>query len=61
MGEMEFLTVKVEHGVAVATINRPPANALSRALILEVDALMDKVQDDDSVRVVVLHGEGRFF
>jgi enoyl-CoA hydratase len=61
MGEMEFLTVKVEHGVAVATINRPPANALSRALILEVDALMDQVQDDDSVRVVVLHGEGRFF
>ena len=42
---MEFLTVKVENGVAVATINRPPANALSRALILEVDALIDQVQE----------------
>ena len=61
MGEMEFLTVEVENGVAVVTINRPPANALSRALILEVDELMNQVQDDDAVRVIVLHGEGRFF
>ena len=58
---MEFLTVKVENGVAVVTINRPPANALSRALILEVDTFLDQVQDDDTVRVIVLHGEGRFF
>lgn len=58
---MEFLKVSVEEGVAVATINRPPANALSRGLILEVDALLDQVEKDDSVRVIVLQGEGRFF
>lgn len=58
---MEFLTVERKDGVAVATINRPPANALSRALILEVDALMDEVEKDDEVRVIVLRGEGRFF
>lgn len=58
---MEFLKVAIEDGVAVATINRPPANALSRALILEVDALLDQIENDDSVRVVVLHGEGKFF
>ena len=58
---MEFLSVSIEDGVAVTTINRPPANALSRALILEVDALLDSVENDESVRVVVLHGEGRFF
>ena len=58
---MEFLTVAIEDGVAVATINRPPANALSRALILEVDALLDQVENDESVRVIVLHGEGKFF
>ena len=59
--EMEFLTVAIDDGVAVATINRPPANALSRALILEVDALLDLVENDDSVRVIVFHGEGKFF
>ena len=58
---MEFLTVVIEEGVAVATINRPPANALSRGLILEVDALLDLVEHDESVRVIVLHGEGKFF
>lgn len=58
---MEFLSVSIEDGIAVATINRPPANALSRALILEVDALLDLVANDEAVRVVVLHGEGRFF
>ncbi|WP_318614337.1 enoyl-CoA hydratase [Sporosarcina sp. YIM B06819] len=58
---MEFLTVVIEEGVAVATINRPPANALSRALILEVDELLDQVEIDESVRVIVLHGEGKFF
>ena len=58
---MEFIDVSIEDGVAIATINRPPANALSRALILEVDALLDKVENDDSVRVIVLHGKGKFF
>lgn len=58
---MEFVSVSIEDGVAVATINRPPANALSRALILEVDALLDQVENDDAVRVIVLRGEGRFF
>lgn len=58
---MEFLSISIEEGVAVVTINRPPANALSRALISEVDALLDSVENDEAVRVVVLHGEGRFF
>ncbi|MEK5039187.1 enoyl-CoA hydratase [Sporosarcina sp. FSL K6-3457] len=58
---MKFLTVAIEDGVAVATINRPPANALSRALILEVDELLDQMEIDESVRVIVLHGEGKFF
>ncbi|MFC4409847.1 enoyl-CoA hydratase [Chungangia koreensis] len=58
---MEFLRLEVNNGIAVATIQRPPANALSRKLILEVGELLDLVENDDSVRVVVLHGEGRFF
>ena len=58
---MEFLSWTVENHVAKVTINRPPANALSRALIMEVNELMNAVEHDDSVRVIVLHGEGRFF
>lgn len=61
MGEVEFLRLEIKDGIAVATIQRPPANALSRQLILEVDELLTLVENDHSVRVVVLHGEGRFF
>lgn len=58
---MEFLKVAIQDGIAVATIQRPPANALSRELIQEVNTLLDQVEKDDAVRVIVLHGEGRFF
>lgn len=58
---MEYISYRVEDGVAIATINRPPANALSRALIMEVNELLDEVVNNDSVRAIVLHGEGRFF
>lgn len=58
---MEFLSWKVEDGVAIVTINRPPANALAKQLIVELDAILDEIAQDDSARVVLLHGEGRFF
>lgn len=58
---MEFLSWEIEEGVALATISRPPANALSQGLIQEVNALLDAVEHDESVRVIVLHGGGRFF
>ncbi|MFC5603894.1 enoyl-CoA hydratase [Sporosarcina koreensis] len=58
---MEFLKIAIEDGVATIAINRPPANALSSGLIREVDQMLDKVENDDSVRVIVLHGEGKFF
>lgn len=58
---MEFLSWKVEDGVAIITIARPPANALSRGIIAEVNSVLDAVENDDTVRVLVLHGEGRFF
>lgn len=60
-GRMEFLSWKLEDGVAVVTINRPPANALCQALIREVDELLTAVEHDEQVRVIVFHGEGRFF
>lgn len=58
---MDFLNWKVEDGVAIVTIARPPANALSRGIIAEINELLDAVENDDTVRVLVLHGEGRFF
>ena len=49
-------------GVATLTLNRPPQyNALSSALIHELQAALDAIARDQSVRVVVLAGAGKAF
>ena len=58
---MEFLRWTLDEGVAVVTIARPPANALSQGLIRDVSHFLDEVEHHEEVRVIVLHGEGRFF
>ncbi|WP_369902380.1 enoyl-CoA hydratase [Bacillus manliponensis] len=58
---LDFLSVTVEDYVAVVKLNHPPANAMSSQVISEVGELLDEVEKDENVRVVLLHGEGRFF
>ncbi|MFJ8237257.1 enoyl-CoA hydratase [Ureibacillus sp. NPDC094379] len=58
---MDFLKLSVEDGVGLITIQRPPANALSSALITALNSVLDEVDHDPSIRVIVLHGDGRFF
>jgi enoyl-CoA hydratase/carnithine racemase len=54
----ETLTLAREETYAVITLNRPPANAISEQLITEVNAALNAVQTDDSVRVIILTGAG---
>ncbi len=58
---MEFLKLNNEEGVAIVTIVRPPANAMSQQLVKEIAEALDQIEKDHSTRVVVIHGEGRFF
>ncbi|MGM0844018.1 MAG: enoyl-CoA hydratase [Bacillota bacterium] len=58
---MQYLSTKIENQAAIVTIGRPPANALASDLIIELDALMDELERNDETRVILLHGEGRFF
>lgn len=58
---MEFLSWKVDEGVAIVAINRPPANALAKQLIAELDSILEEIAKEDAARVVLIHGEGRFF
>jgi enoyl-CoA hydratase/carnithine racemase len=54
----ETITLAREESYALITLNRPPANAISEQLITEVNAALNAVQTDDSVRAVVLTGAG---
>jgi enoyl-CoA hydratase/carnithine racemase len=50
------------HGVATLTLNRPGQyNALSEELLAETIAALDAIEQDESVRVVVLAGAGPAF
>jgi enoyl-CoA hydratase/carnithine racemase len=49
-------------GVIRLTLNRPAQmNALSEALLQELQAALDRIAEDDSARVVVLGGAGKGF
>ena len=49
-------------GVTTLTLNRPQQfNALSSGLLLELQATLDALAHDTSVRVIVLAGAGKAF
>jgi enoyl-CoA hydratase/carnithine racemase len=57
-----LVLAEVRDGVATVTLNRPAQfNALSAALIAELQAALDRIAADRSVRVVVLGANGRGF
>jgi len=53
--------VQVEDRVAIVTINNPPANALSRKVLEELQELLVQWEADSAIKAIVLTGEGRFF
>lgn len=62
LSEYEHLEVEVEGPVTRISLARPDAhNALNAALIGELTTAFDELAEDESVRVVVLAGEGRSF
>ncbi|MBS4191527.1 enoyl-CoA hydratase [Bacillus sp. FJAT-49705] len=58
---MDYLKWSFQDMVATITIERPPANALSSGLLKELSSVLDEIQSNDDIRVILIHGEGRFF
>ncbi|WP_059103859.1 enoyl-CoA hydratase [Shouchella shacheensis] len=58
---MSYTLWSLEKGVARITLNRPPANALARDVLQELDEHFDRVYEDETIRSVLIRGEGRFF
>lgn len=58
---MGLLQCSISEGVAFLTIQNPPANAMSTAVFNEMVQHLDELETNDDVRVLVFHGEGRFF
>jgi enoyl-CoA hydratase len=61
MMQFENLKLDVNDFVATVTLNRPPVNALGRAIRQEMLTVFDALHDRQDVRSVVLTGGGRIF
>jgi enoyl-CoA hydratase len=58
---VEYLKWSSEDRIATITIARPPANALASGLLKEISGVLDEIEGNEEIRVVLIHGEGRFF
>ena len=61
---MKFETIlyDIREGICTITINRPKAlNAMNNQVLNELLSAIRQVENDDSVKVVILTGEGRAF
>jgi enoyl-CoA hydratase/carnithine racemase len=54
----ETLRLDREASIAVITLDRPPANAISEALIRELNLALNELQGDPAVRALVITGSG---
>jgi enoyl-CoA hydratase/carnithine racemase len=62
MHEYQTIRVAVEDRVARLELHRPERiNALNKAMLLEINAALDALERDATVRAIVLHGAGRGF
>ena len=57
----DIIKLEVDRFVALVTLNRPPVNALDRAMRDGIIAAFDQISERDDVRVAVLTGAGKVF
>ncbi|GGB27928.1 enoyl-CoA hydratase [Virgibacillus dakarensis] len=58
---MGTLSYEAANHVATLTIQSPPANALSSALLQDLSEKLDEIEKNETIKAVILKGEGRFF
>ncbi len=60
--EQEFVQYEVADGVATLWLNRPEVkNCVNWGLLTQLGAALDRAEDDDDVRVVLIRGRGHTF
>ena len=57
----DVVTLEVSNYIAVATLNRPPVNAINAEMRDRLIDIFDAATDRDDIRVVVLTAQGRIF
>lgn len=58
---MSTVTCVVDEQVAFLTIDSPPANALSTAILEDIDQALTAIEEANEAKAIVIQGEGKFF
>jgi enoyl-CoA hydratase len=58
--QAQLVRVKKEHRVALITLDHPPVNALSPALLKDLRSTLDALESDNDAQVIVLTGSGSY-
>lgn len=58
---MSKVALEVKENIAYLAIQSPPANALSNELLNDLEEKLNEVEENDSIKAVIIRGEGRFF
>lgn len=61
MSDSDIVRLEVDQYIALVTLNRPPVNALDRAMRDRIIAVFDEISERDDIRVAVLTGAGKTF
>ncbi len=57
----DLIQYKAQSGIAVLTLNDPPANTYTHEMMLALDSAILKARMDESVQVIVITGNGEKF
>jgi enoyl-CoA hydratase/carnithine racemase len=57
----DLIQYEIENGIALLTLNDPPANTYTHEMMLALDSAILKARMDESVQVVVITGNGEKF
>ena len=58
---MEYIRYETIGHIGVITIDKPPVNAVSAKLYVEIGDIFQQVQQDENVWVVILKSDGKYF
>lgn len=61
MATYQYIGYATEEGSATITLNNPPANALSRAVLNEIKSALEEAEKDAKIKAIILTGTGVFF
>lgn len=55
------VSLRIDGGVAVVTLDNPPVNVLTKAVLDALDGIVTQLEADASVKAVVITGQGKAF